>query len=473
MTRWPTERIGTGVPGLDRVLEGGLLRGAAYIVHGPPGAGKTVLANQVAHHHAVEGGKVLYVTLLAESHDRMLQHMSGFSFFDRHRIPSQLYYLSAFHTLADGGVDGVLRMVRHELRRHGADFLVLDGLFVLREAAQDDRDFRRFVHELQGLLAGAGVTAFLLTNESRAPSAPEHTMVDGWIELFHDLVGPQAVRSMVVRKQRGSSFLDGRHRFRIGGGGMTVFPRLESLPVGEVAPDVPRARLSTGIAALDALLAGGLPDASATLVKGPTGSGKTTFALHFLSDASAAEPGLWFGLAERPERLASKAAGLGMDLDELQRTGAVSVAWCPSREIILDEIATKILNQTQATGARRIVLDSLTTMINASTEPERIINFVASLSDHVRALGAGILYTLERPELFAPSQLGAYDLPALVDNIVVLHYEKMHEALERRLSIMKLRDSHLEMRPHPFVIAERGLVLEPGASGNGSPPEGP
>ncbi|MFP3700845.1 ATPase domain-containing protein, partial [Burkholderia sp. SIMBA_013] len=76
------KRLSTGIANLDRVLGGGLLYGGAYIVQGPPGAGKTVLANQIASHHAHEGGKVVYLTLLSEGHDRMMAHLSSMMFFN-------------------------------------------------------------------------------------------------------------------------------------------------------------------------------------------------------------------------------------------------------------------------------------------------------------------------------------------------------------------------------------------------------
>jgi circadian clock protein KaiC len=43
-------RLSSGVPGLDRVLGGGLFDGGVYIVEGMPGAGKTILANQICFH---------------------------------------------------------------------------------------------------------------------------------------------------------------------------------------------------------------------------------------------------------------------------------------------------------------------------------------------------------------------------------------------------------------------------------------
>ena len=61
---------------------------------GHPGAGKTIFGNQVAYHHAGHGGRVLYVTLLAEMHARMLLHLA--SFFDPTLVPSAIVYLSAF-----------------------------------------------------------------------------------------------------------------------------------------------------------------------------------------------------------------------------------------------------------------------------------------------------------------------------------------------------------------------------------------
>jgi circadian clock protein KaiC len=53
---------------LDTVLRGGLLKGGVYMIQGRPGSGKTVLTNQICFHHASRAQRVLYTTLLAESH---------------------------------------------------------------------------------------------------------------------------------------------------------------------------------------------------------------------------------------------------------------------------------------------------------------------------------------------------------------------------------------------------------------------
>ena len=67
------KRLVTGIEGLDALLRGGLVAGAAYIVQGPPGAGKTIQANQLACGHVRSGGRVLGATFLSESHERPIQ----------------------------------------------------------------------------------------------------------------------------------------------------------------------------------------------------------------------------------------------------------------------------------------------------------------------------------------------------------------------------------------------------------------
>jgi circadian clock protein KaiC len=93
-------RVPSGISGLDTILNGGFLKGGLYIIQGTPGTGKTTLANQICFNHATTGGQTLYITLLAEYHDRMLQHLSGMSFFDITKIPDRIKYLNGYGTLA-------------------------------------------------------------------------------------------------------------------------------------------------------------------------------------------------------------------------------------------------------------------------------------------------------------------------------------------------------------------------------------
>jgi circadian clock protein KaiC len=110
------ERVPTSIPGLDIVLRGGFLKAGIYILRGEPGTGKTILGNQFCFNHVAAGHHAIYVTLLAETHDRMMQHMQTMSFFDPTCIPDGLYFINGFRVLEEDGLQGFINLLRHEIR---------------------------------------------------------------------------------------------------------------------------------------------------------------------------------------------------------------------------------------------------------------------------------------------------------------------------------------------------------------------
>src|SRR6195952_542345 len=179
------ERLTSGVPGLDTILCGGFTKGGIHILQGPPGTGKTTLGNQVCYHHAVSGGRALYVTLLAESIDRMLLHLGTMRFFDGSRLPEPLSYISGLQALDNEGLSGLVALLRREVAAHKATVLVLDGLVAAEDHATSATEFKKFIQELQAQAGLYGCTVFLLTTAKGQVIPPEHTMVDGIIELTH------------------------------------------------------------------------------------------------------------------------------------------------------------------------------------------------------------------------------------------------------------------------------------------------
>src|SRR5690606_10247893 len=128
----PRSYIPTQVPGLDEVLGGGLKPGALYLVNGATGSGKTILAAQIGFGVAREGGKVLVLTLIAESHGKLLDHLAGFSFFDRSCVGGAILLLNAYETLNDQGPNGLLELLAGLVAEHKPQLLVLEGFGTLR-----------------------------------------------------------------------------------------------------------------------------------------------------------------------------------------------------------------------------------------------------------------------------------------------------------------------------------------------------
>src|ERR1700712_4398098 len=390
-----SDRFTTGVPGLDAILGGGVFDGGIYIIQGAPGAGKTILGNQICFAQAEQGRNALYITLLAESHARMIGHMRRMTFFDENAIPDRMSYVGAFKTLDDDGLRGLLDVVRREVRTRGASILVLDGLITVHEKARSDLELKKFIHELQTQAAFSNCTMFLLTSALH-PDAypPEHTMVDGLIELQSSLHGRRAERELQVHKLRGSWFMGGRHSYRIAASGISVFPRIEALlETPSVWDRADGPVVSFGISGIDAMLGGGIDTHSVTVVLGPSGSGKTSAGLQFLCGGAASEPAMWFGFHENPMALQIKASALKLPLDA--RGDAVSLLWRPQTEAILDEVASELLAAIKARGVRRLVIDGIDGFSKLTDEKKRIGSFLSALCNELRALGVTTLATAE------------------------------------------------------------------------------
>jgi circadian clock protein KaiC len=453
-------RNATGIPGLDTLLKGGLFAGSVFIVQGPPGAGKTILANQFCFHHAKGGGKALYLTLLAEPHDRLLWLMKEMTFFDPAQVPSNIYYVSGFDSLQTKGLDGILQLLTSETTRRGADLLVLDGLFVLEEYVASDVAFRRFVNDLSTWANLTEITVILLTNSRGTRPGPEHTMVDGWIDLSVDTLEYRTIRDIQIRKYRGSDFISGRHAMTIGDDGITIFPRLEATIGANQGGGVSNGRLSTGISELDTLVGGGLPRTSSTLVLGAVGVGKTSLGLHFISRSSAAEPGHFFAFYETEGRLRLRADRLGLAFGEAYDQGFAEVSWHAPLEQRLDKLGYDIIDAVKRRGIRRLVVDGVDALALSMIHPQRLAPFLTALTNELRDQDVTTVYTLKLTRLMSGlSAISIGSLSALAQNVIFLRFYERNGRLQRLISVLKVGESDFVDSIHEFAIGKTGIEI--------------
>ena len=455
-----TDRVPSGIAGLDIILRGGFMLGGMYILQGLPGAGKTILTNQICFNHVAAGGRALFVTLLAENHARMIANMRGLSFFDERQIPDRLTYLSAFNDMRDGGLKALTTLLRREILKVRATLLVIDGLVSAQDSAPDDQAFKIFIHDLQEVALATNCTMFLTTNPNNAAS-PEQTMVDGLIVLADRIFGWQAQSDIQVTKFRGSGFLRGRHTYKITDDGFVTYPRIEALyalpsKTGEAAT----ARVSTGVERLDALIDGGLPAASTTVLMGPSGIGKTSLGLQFLSRSSPDEPGLLFGFYETPVRLRAKAQNFAPPLGDLIDTGDIEILWQTPTGDPLDAYGDRLLAAVHKRKVRRLFIDGLTAFKNSAIDPSRIGNFLSALANELRVLGVTTVYSLEVPDLLGPAvRVPLDDASSLAENLISMRFVEQRARVHRLISVLKVRDSDFDPSIYEFKLTSTGLDI--------------
>jgi circadian clock protein KaiC len=452
------ERVLSGVAGLDELLNGGFFKGGIYIVEGAPGTGKTILGNQICFGQVEAGREVLYVTLIAETVGRMLLNLANMRFFDEKAVGAGISYISGFAALRADGLTGLLHLLRREVTARRVSMIVIDGFASASDSAHSPDELKVFVQQLQTQSDAASCTVFLLTNPSEANPSSEETMVDGIISLGSSFRDYSALRELHIRKFRGSAYLEGIHNYRIGDGGITIYPRMETLVSHAETDNGQVRRLSIGIARLDSMLGGGLPERSMTMLVGPSGIGKTVMGLQFLARSTVEEPGLLFGFYETPGRIQSKARtlpSLGQALD----TTNVEILWQSPTERSLDELAARLLDAVKRRKVRRLVVDGLAGLKKA-LRSRPIEPFFAALVQELRSRGVTSICTAEVAEVIGPTiTTPLAGLSDVTDNHILLRFLEVGATLYKIISILKVRDGMFDSNLRLFSIGTDGIEI--------------
>ncbi len=345
------KRMTTGVAGLDLVLNGGLEPGAVVVVAGAPGTGKTILAQQMCFANGTAERKCVYYTTVSEPHTKLVRHLEQFTFFDPQALGTRVEYIHLGDFLRPARQDGLEPLVSEIVRKTLAEepaIVVVDSAKMLRDFA-DERELRAALYDLTGRISQTG-TVLLLVGEytpEELRNGIEFSLADGIIQLEYESREPVDRRWLRIVKMRGGSSRAGKHTFRIGSGGVKVFPRIETL-----IPDVVTAvsgQVPSGIPGLDELMNGGAKQGDATLVTGPSGVGKTIFGLRWLTQGmERGKRCLYVTFQDTAGQLVGVAAAFGWDLTSADAAENVSISYVPMGDLDLDVLATAVRSELRA-----------------------------------------------------------------------------------------------------------------------------
>ncbi len=459
----------TGVPNLDMVLGGGLPRGALVIIVGPPGSGKTTLANQMAFAAARAGRRAMVLAALSEPTSKLIAHLRSFTFFDDELTGDDIQFLSLQQFLS-GGLESTGNEMVAAARRAHASFVVLDGFRGVRGVDLDPQAARKFLYDVGTTLSVLGATT-IITSEAdpRDPTFfPEATTADIIIGLHFDLLGIRQRRRLEVIKMRGAAPLPGLHGLALGPDGVVIYPRLETRitltsqapqpetvnyeDVNQVIEDEiasPANRAPFDLPELDALLAGGLTRHTNTLVIGSIATGKTLLGVHFaLAGVRRGEPTIFLGFRENYRQLLLKTSPftLGRELREaLAPGGGLTLLRFAPVELNADILATELLEALDRTSAKRLVVDSITELERAAIESgdsRRVENYMAALVEALHRRGVTALFIREVPhEIGWPPDLSMEPTSILAENMLLLRQVERQGVLHRIVSVQKMRFS--------------------------------
>ena len=457
----------TGVTGLDDILGGGLSAGHVFLLEGNPGTGKTTIALQFLLEGARVGDQGLYITLSeteqelrdgAASHGMMIngkikifELVPPESLLDADQQQSLLYS-------SDLELGEATKMIFETFERVRPARVVLDSLSEIRLLAQSSLRYRRQILALKHYFARQNATVLLLDDlSSESVDKTVHSVVHGVVhleELAPDY-GAERRRLRII-KYRGQAFRGGYHDFNIKTGGVVVFPRLVA---AEHYRSYERDQVKSGISELDELLGGGIERGSSTLILGPAGTGKSTFVLKFVAAAIArGEKAAIFVFDEELGLLFNRARGLGVDLEEMRKSGNLHIEQVDAAELSPGEFAHRVREWVDYSQAQTVVIDSVNGYQSAMPQENSLILHMHELLQYINRQGANTFLTVAQHGLVGDMK-APVDVTYLADTVILLRYFEALGKVRRAISVIKKRTGSHEATIREYKFSRRGITL--------------
>jgi circadian clock protein KaiC len=462
--------IGTGIQGLDQILNGGLPSHRIYLVEGSPGTGKTTLALQFLREGARLGEKTLYVTLSEtrdEIHGVARSHgwtLDGLDLYELEAMKDLLQPEEQYTVFYPAEVEmgNTIKRIRENVEAVQPTRAVFDSLSEMRLLAQSPLRYRRQILALKQFFKGRNCTVLFLDDGSDGKDDLQlHSIAHGVI-LLEQHAGEYGTtrRRVQIRKMRGVHYRDGYHDVTIRPGGLNVYPRIE---ISEGPPENGRASLASGIPELDQLTGGGLDFAASTLILGPAGCGKSMLASQYTCAAlRRGERAVCYLFEEGIETFLRRCEGIGIDLRRYYEAGQLMIQRIDPAELSAGEFSALVREAVEVQKVLIVVIDSVNGYLNAVPSDRFLLVRMHGLLTYLGQKGVLTILVFAQHGLLQTPASSQVDLSYLADTVILLRYFEAAGSVRQAVSIVKKRVGPHERTIREWVVGKGGLrVGEP------------
>jgi circadian clock protein KaiC len=462
-------RLRSGIEGFDDILYGGFPKNHLYLIEGDPGTGKTTLALQFLLEGVRLGEKCLYVTLseskrelegVASSHGWSLDAIPIFEMAPDEEVVGPEAQYTVFHP-SDVELANTTASVLRQVDVVQPTRVVFDSLSELRMLARDALRYRRQILGLKQYFAGRNCTVLLLDDRTAEGHDLQLQSIAHGVVMMQSLDREFGVkrRRLEIRKLRGSRYREGFHDYTIETGGVVVYPRLvasEHLPGPEIK------RVSSGLAALDALLGGGLDTGTSCLLMGPAGCGKSTIAAQYAY--AAAERGENAAIFTFDETLATyvhRASGLGLDIAKHVRSGRIRLQQLDPAEVSPGEFVHRVRGLVEDRETKLLVIDSLNGFLNAMPGEGFLTLQLHEMLSYLNQQGLNTVLTLAQHGLLGSVMESPLDVSYLADTVLLFRYFEAEGELRQAISVLKKRSGKHERAIRALSFQDGSITVGP------------
>ena len=457
----------TGIQGLDDILGGGLTPYRLYLVEGDPGAGKTTLGMQLLLAGYKRGEKGMYVSLsetkeellaVAQSHGWSLEGISITELAPSEDSLAPDAENTMFHP-SEMELSETTKVVLREVEQTKPRLIVFDSLSEMRLLAQNPLRYRRQILALKQFFTGRQCTVLLLDDRTADVNDLQlQSIAHGVVSL--ERRSPEygvMQRRLQILKMRGKPFRPGYHDYTIARGGLQVYPRLVA---AEHQEDFQAAQVKSGVAGLDALMAGGLDKGTSTLIMGPAGSGKSTLATQYAVAAAArGERAALFLFEESRKTLLARSAGLGLDVAGHLQAGRLTIQQVDPGELSPGGFVHAVRREVEEHGASVVMIDSLNGYLNAMPEVRFLTLQLHELLSYLGQRGVTTLLVVAQHGLVGSSMQTPIDASYLADSVLLLRFFEATGQIRMALSVVKKRSGAHERTIREFQLGKDGITI--------------
>jgi circadian clock protein KaiC len=204
------QRVPTGIPKLDELLEGGFPTNSMVLLVGYPGAGKTTFSAQFLYNGATKDRARGVYVCFAETKDTFLRNMLSFGWdFERLEQEGRIAILDLSVT-RESGLQKNLDTIMETMSSLDASRLVIDSFSAIGMGLKDSIDIRVMVHLLYKFLKKANCISILVIDQPWGSSSIgegiSEFLADGiiYLETYFDK-NDMLSRRLKILKMRGTS----------------------------------------------------------------------------------------------------------------------------------------------------------------------------------------------------------------------------------------------------------------------------
>ena len=224
--------------------------------------------------------------------------------------------------------------------------------------------------------------------------------------------------------------------------------------------------VKSGIPGLDTILGGGFMEGSIITLSGPTGCGKSTFAMQFIYNGATAynEPGLYITIEEDKDSMFFHMSGYTWDLNSIEKEKKLIVLDYQLYEVdqFLNQYGAiqEIINST---GVKRVVIDSIMPVaVYFKDDIERKKGFLR-LIDNIRKWGATTIIVSEDTPATTQDVLPDthYGIESFTDGWIHIYHLFSAKTRERTkaIEVIKMKAAAHSTKIYPTVITNSGFKI--------------